>query len=252
MSGPRSRPVTPEERLAREQLAARLRLLRSFTEVPLGLPVAPRATETPVAPRATETPAAPQTPPGETLAEVRGDLGDCRRCPLAGGRSHIVFGVGDANADLMFVGEGPGEEEDRRGEPFVGRAGNLLTRIVEGAFGKTRAEVYIANVVKCRPPNNRDPAPEEIAACLPFLKRQIASVRPRVLVVLGAVAAKTLLPGVRSIGAARGRLHDFDGIPVVATYHPAYLVRASGDPLDKLKRKVWDDCKLALRILNGD
>ena len=242
MTAPPSGPPSPEERNLREQLAARLRLLRSFTEVPLGLPVAP-----PAAPSA-----APAAPPAETLPEVRGDLGDCRRCALAGGRTHIVFGVGDPDADLMFVGEGPGEEEDRRGEPFVGKAGRLLTRIVEGAFGKTRAEVYIANVVKCRPPNNRDPAPEEIAACLPFLKRQIASVRPRVLVVLGAVAAKTLLPGVRSIGAARGRLHDFDGIPVVATYHPAYLIRASGDPLLQLKRKVWDDCKLALRILNPD
>lgn len=243
MTGPRS--GSPEERLLREQLAARLRLLRSFTEVPLGLPVAPVAAPPQRRPPTAETPT-------ETLAEVRGDLGDCQRCPLAGGRRHIVFGVGDEDADLMFVGEGPGEEEDRRGEPFVGKAGQLLTRIVEGAFGKTRAEVYIANVVKCRPPNNRDPAPEEIAACLPFLKRQIASVRPRVLVVLGAVAAKTLLPGVRSIGAARGRLHDFDGIPVVATYHPAYLIRASGDPLLQLKRKVWDDCKLALRILNPD
>ena len=242
MTAPPSGSPSPEERVLREQLAARLRLLRSFTEVPLGLPVAP-----PAAPSA-----AAAAPPAETLAEVRGDLGDCRRCALAGGRTHIVFGVGDPDADLMFVGEGPGEEEDRRGEPFVGKAGQLLTRIVEGAFGKTRTEVYIANVVKCRPPNNRDPAPEEIAACLPFLKRQIASVRPRVLVVLGAVAAKTLLPGVRSIGAARGRLHDFDGIPVVATYHPAYLIRASGDPLLQLKRKVWDDCKLALRILNPD
>lgn len=231
----------------REQLAARLRLLREFTEVPLGLPVAPD----PAPAAGSPIPAAPASPPAETLPEIREDLGDCQRCALAGGRTHLVFGVGDPDAEIMFIGEGPGAEEDRRGEPFVGAAGQLLTRIIEGAFRRQRSEVYIANVVKCRPPNNRNPEPEEIAACLPFLKRQIASVRPRVILVLGAVAAKALLPGVRSIGAARGTVFDYEGLPVVPTYHPAYLVRAQGEALARLKRQVWDDCKRALEVLSG-
>lgn len=232
------------DRGLREQLAARLRLLRSFTEVPLGLPVAPDT-----APPAAVPASPPISPPAETLPEIREDLGDCQRCALAGGRTHLVFGVGNPDAEIMFIGEGPGAEEDRRGEPFVGAAGRLLTRIIEGAFRRERSEVYIANVVKCRPPNNRNPEPDEIASCLPFLKRQIASVRPRVILVLGAVAAKALLPGVRSIGAARGTVFDYEGLPVVPTYHPAYLVRAQGEALARLKRQVWDDCKRALEVL---
>ena len=241
----------------REQLAARLRLLREFTEVPLGLPVAPdsappgAAASPPTSPSVSQTTSQTTSPPAETLPEIREDLGDCQRCPLAGGRTHLVFGVGDPDAEIMFIGEGPGAEEDRRGEPFVGAAGQLLTRIIEGAFRRQRSEVYIANVVKCRPPNNRNPEPEEIASCLPFLKRQIASVRPRVILVLGAVAAKALLPGVRSIGAARGTVFAYEGLPVVPTYHPAYLVRAQGEALARLKRQVWDDCKRALEVLSG-
>lgn len=215
----------------RAQLAARLRLLRSFTDF---LP---------------DLRGSSSAPPPETLRRIRRDLGDCTRCRLSENRRNIVFGVGDPGADLMFIGEGPGADEDRQGEPFVGRAGRLLTEMIEKCFHRRRNEVYIANIVKCRPPGNRDPRSDEVATCLPFLERQIASVRPRVLCLLGSVAVRSLFPEIRGVGAARGRVHEFADIPVVPTFHPAYLLRAEGARLDELKREVLDDARTALAIL---
>lgn len=179
----------------------------------------------------------PAAAPGarETLAVIREDLGDCTRCALSGGRKNIVFGVGNPRARLMFVGEGPGADEDEQGEPFVGKAGQLLDKIIE-AIGLSRSDVYIANVVKCRPPGNRNPEPEEIASCLPFLERQIASIAPAVLVTLGNVPTKTLLGVTTGIVKTRGRWQAYRGIPVMPTFHPAYLLRTPGD-----KRLVWED-----------
>lgn len=163
-------------------------------------------------------------PAGETLEEIRAELTDCRRCGLCPGRRNIVFGTGHPDARLMFVGEGPGVEEDRQGEPFVGAAGKRLNLWIE-RIGLARESVYIANIVKCRPPGNRAPLPEEAAACLPFLRRQIRSVRPEVLCTLGAVALNVLLANDDRITRARGRWRELDGIPVIPTYHPAYILR---------------------------
>ena len=163
-------------------------------------------------------------PAGETLEEIRAELTDCRRCGLCPGRRNIVFGTGHPDARLMFVGEGPGVEEDRQGEPFVGAAGKRLNLWIE-RIGLARESVYIANIVKCRPPGNRAPLPEEAAACLPFLRRQIRSVRPEVLCTLGAVALNVLLTNDDRITRARGRWRELDGIPVIPTYHPAYILR---------------------------
>lgn len=171
----------------------------------------------------------------ETLDDVRADLGDCRRCKLCEGRRHIVFGAGDSRARLVFVGEGPGQDEDRQGEPFVGAAGQLLTRII-AAMGLGRESVYICNVIKCRPPGNRNPEPDEVAACLPFLRRQLLVIRPAAICALGAVAAGTLLGTDAPLGRLRGRFHDWEGTPLMPTYHPAYLLRNPGG-----KRAVWED-----------
>ena len=169
------------------------------------------------------------------LQVVREILGDCRRCKLHTHRTHIVFGTGNPNADLVFVGEGPGEEEDRQGEPFVGKAGQLLNRMIL-AMGLRREEVYIANIVKCRPPNNRNPEPEEIASCEPFLMQQLAVIRPAVICALGNFAAQTLLHTRVKISQLRGKFHDYQGVKVMPTFHPAYLLR---NPQDK--RLAWED-----------
>ncbi|HEX7124870.1 MAG TPA: uracil-DNA glycosylase [Thermodesulfobacteriota bacterium] len=182
--------------------------------------------------------AGPAEPPAASLAEVRERLGDCRRCKLWEGRTNIVFGVGNERARLMFVGEGPGRDEDLQGEPFVGRAGQLLTKIIE-AIGLRREQVYIANVVRCRPPDNRRPEPDEIAACQPFLRQTMAVVRPRVVVALGSVAAQTLLGTTRGITALRGKFHQAGDYRVMPTFHPAYLLRNPA-----AKREVWEDMKL--------
>ena len=175
------------------------------------------------------------------LTAIRADIGECTRCKLHRGRRTIVFGVGSPRAKLMFVGEGPGAEEDARGEPFVGRAGQKLDDMIR-AIGLRREDVYIANTVKCRPPNNRDPEPDEIATCSPFLIAQIEAIRPRVIVTLGLPAARTLL-GIRGgIGAARGIWHEFHGIPVMPTFHPAYLLRAY--TLEN-RAMVWADLQAA-------
>jgi len=179
----------------------------------------------------------------ETLDEIRADLGDCRRCPLCEKRKKIVFGVGNPNARIVFVGEGPGREEDEKGEPFVGEAGRLLDRILF-AMGLERKDVYICNVVKCRPPGNRDPLPEEIAACEPFLKRQLAAIRPRIIVALGRFAAQTLLRDETPISRLRGKWKEYEGIPLMPTFHPAYLLRNPAE-----KREVWEDVKEVMRHL---
>ena len=181
------------------------------------------------------------------LAQLREDIGDCTRCVLHTlGRRQVVFGVGNPSADLMFVGEAPGADEDLQGEPFVGRAGQLLTKIIE-AIGLSRSDVYIANVLKCRPPGNRNPEPQEVATCQPFLFRQIDIIRPRVVVALGTFAAHTLLATDAPISRLRGRVHEFrGGSKLIPTFHPAFLLRSP----DR-KRDVWEDMK-KVRALLGD
>jgi DNA polymerase len=180
----------------------------------------------------------------EALAGIRQEIGDCTRCKLHTlGRTQIVFGVGNPEADLMFVGEAPGADEDIQGVPFVGRAGQLLTRMIE-AMGFARDEVYIANVLKCRPPGNRNPEPDEIATCEPFLFQQLASVEPKVVIALGAFAARTLLKTDAPISRLRGRVFDYRGAKLIPTFHPSFLLRSPAN-----KREAWDDLKLALSIL---
>lgn len=181
----------------------------------------------------------------DTLAALQAHIGDCQRCKLSGqGRTTVVFGVGDPHAALMFVGEGPGADEDRQGEPFVGRAGQLLTEIITKGMKLRRQDVYIANVIKCRPPGNRNPEADEIATCMPFLVRQIDLVQPKVIVALGTFAAQTLLGVKTPITRMRGVWHDYRGVRVMPTFHPAYLLRNPGD-----KRLVWEDIKLVMGAL---
>jgi uracil-DNA glycosylase len=189
-----------------------------------------------------QAPAPPGTAPD--LEQVREELGDCRRCKLSSGRKKIVFGQGNPHAELMFVGEAPGSEEDEQGLAFVGRAGQLLTDIIEKGMKMKRSEVFIANVLKCRPPQNRNPEPDEILSCQPFLEAQIRAIRPRVLVGLGKFGAQWLLRTAEPISRIRGRLGDRDGIPVMPTYHPAYLLRNPAG-----KKDVWEDMKVVLRLL---
>ena len=179
----------------------------------------------------------------EPLLAIRRELGDCTRCKLSGGRTHLVFGVGNPAAELMFVGEGPGADEDQQGEPFVGKAGQLLTKMIE-AMGFRRDEVYIANVVKCRPPENRNPEPDEIEACEPFLRAQIGAIRPRIIVALGKFAAQTLLRDPTAISRLRGSWREYEGVRLMPTFHPAYLLRSPGE-----KAKAWEDLKLVVREL---
>ena len=181
---------------------------------------------------------------GETLQAIREDIGDCTRCKLHGlGRKQIVYGVGNAAADLMFVGEAPGADEDVQGIPFVGRAGQLLTKIIE-AIGLTRDDVYIANVIKCRPPGNRNPDPDEVDSCEGFLFRQIDSIKPKVIVALGTFAAKALLKTQDPISRLRGRVYEYRGAKLIPTFHPAFLLRSP----DR-KRDVWEDMKKVRSIL---
>lgn len=190
-----------------------------------------------------DRPISPPEPEAEGLDQIRMDLGDCRRCGLSAKRSHIVYGEGDPNARLVFVGEGPGFEEDRSGRPFVGPAGQLLTKIIE-AIKLSRDQVYICNVIKCRPPGNRNPAPEEIAACRPFLERQIAAISPEAICTLGTFAAQTLLNTQMPISKLRGSFHTYNGIRLMPTYHPAYLLRNPDQ-----KRAVWEDMKKIASLL---
>ncbi len=183
-----------------------------------------------------------------TLEEVRAVLGDCSRCRLAEGRRTLVFGEGNAEAELLFVGEGPGEQEDRTGRPFVGRAGELLTRMIEAGLGLARGEVYICNIVKCRPPGNRTPLADEVATCRRFLDGQIDAVRPRVIVSLGKPATSLLLGRDVSITRVRGTWHEYRGIPVMPSYHPAFVLRQY---TPQNRRLVWDDLKAALQRARG-
>jgi uracil-DNA glycosylase len=180
----------------------------------------------------------------DALAAVRADIGDCTRCKLHTlGRRQIVFGVGNPNADLMFVGEAPGRDEDVQGIPFVGRAGQLLTKIIE-AIDLKRDDVYIANVIKCRPPENRNPEPDEVDTCEPFLFQQIDIIKPKVIVALGTFAARALLRTLDPISRLRGRVYDYRGAKLIPTFHPAYLLRNPSS-----KREVWEDMKLVKRLL---
>lgn len=179
-----------------------------------------------------------------SLASIREEIGECKRCKLHIKRKNIVFGTGSASAGLVFVGEGPGEDEDREGIPFVGKAGQLLTRIID-AMGMKRDDAYIANIVKCRPPNNRNPEPDEIECCAPFLKKQLEVISPRLIVALGTFAAQTLLANKERISQMRGRFYTYNGIKVMPTFHPSYLLRNPDD-----KRLVWEDMKKVMEELN--
>jgi DNA polymerase len=238
------------------ELARHLAWLRDagVSELPTPTAVILRPPPRPLAastPRDTPTPASVRSAAADSgkgcgspeLAIIRSDLGDCRRCKLASGRTTLVFGVGDPGAELMFVGEGPGADEDLQGEPFVGKAGQLLTRMIE-AMGWRREQVYIANVVKCRPPDNRNPEPDEIEACEPFLKRQIEAVGPKVIVALGKFAAHTLLRSAIPISKLRGQWSEYAGVRLMPTFHPAYLLRS---PQEKVK--AWEDLKAVMAVL---
>jgi uracil-DNA glycosylase family 4 len=178
-----------------------------------------------------------------TLELIREDIGDCTRCRLHKGRTNLVFGVGNFDADIMFIGEGPGADEDAQGEPFVGRAGQLLNNMI-AAMGLNREDVYIANVVKCRPPGNRTPERDECDTCGPFLMRQVETIKPKMIVALGATAAKFLIGINDSMNNLRGRIYDFKGSQLVVTYHPAYLLR---DP--RQKAEAWKDLQLVMKHL---
>ena len=177
--------------------------------------------------------------------ELRAAVSECTRCPLHSSRTQAVFGVGNETADWLIIGEAPGAEEDRRGEPFVGRAGQLLDEMLRAA-GQQRAQVFIANILKCRPPNNRDPEAEEAAACRAYLQRQIELIQPRIILAVGRIAAQQLLETDTPVGRLRGQLHRFGETPLVVTYHPAYLLRSPTQ-----KRKAWQDLCLAMDVVAG-
>jgi DNA polymerase len=217
-------------------LRERARYYSTLTD--LGLP--PRA----AAPVPDETVPAVRSDSGAALKAVREDVGDCQRCKLAGGRRNIVFGQGNPDARLMFVGEAPGADEDAQGLAFVGRAGQLLTDIIEKGLKMPRKDVFIANVLMCRPPDNRNPEPDEIIACQPFLEQKIDLIRPKVLVGLGKFGAQWLLKTAEPISRLRGRVGDYKGIKVVPTYHPAFLLRTPS-----AKKEVWEDMKVVLSLL---
>jgi uracil-DNA glycosylase family 4 len=216
--------------------------VRETEAAPAPAPAAPAAESLLV-----ERPAAPV----ETLEAIRADLGDCRRCKLHEQRTQIVFGVGNPQAKLVFVGEGPGADEDAQGIPFVGRAGQLLTQMIEGTAKRegiplTRADVYICNVVKCRPPGNRTPEPDEMEICGPFLFRQLEAIRPKAICVLGATAIRALLKTREGVTRLRGNWMKWRDVPVMVTYHPSYLLRAYNQ---EAKRQAWEDLKKALHYV---
>jgi DNA polymerase len=233
------------------------RALRSYVEHQreLGVlgfpPAAPAASVAPPAPapvRVAQPMADLFTEPAlgttRTLEQLRAHIGDCQRCKLAPHRTHLVFGVGDPRARLVFAGEAPGRDEDLQGEPFVGRAGQLLTEIITKGMRLKREDVYIANVIKCRPPENRNPEPDEVAACEPFLRRQLELIKPEVIVALGKFAVQCLLRTKTPITQLRGRWHDYHGIKLMPTFHPAYLLRNPAD-----KRLVWEDIQKVMQVL---
>jgi uracil-DNA glycosylase family 4 len=202
----------------------------------VGLEGWPRASS-PAGAKPLSGPTMGRSPSPYSLEAVRSELGDCRRCKLHPYRTQIVFGTGSSQAKLVFVGEAPGRDEDLQGEPFVGQAGQLLNKIIQ-AIQLRREEVYIANIIKCRPPQNRNPEPDEIAACEPFLIKQLQVIRPRIICALGSFAAQTLLKTEEKISSLRGNFHEYQGILLMPTYHPAFLLRNPGR-----KREVWEDMK---------
>ena len=210
---------------------------RYFIVPPASLALAPVDSDTPAA--------VVEADDGGSLESFQQQICDCLRCPLGQTRKNFVFGSGNPGADIMFVGEAPGEHEDRQGLPFVGPAGELLTKII-GAMKLSREEVYICNVLKCRPPNNRDPQPDEVASCEPYLQRQIELVRPRIICCLGRHAAHALLKTDSSLGRLRGRLHQYQGTPLVVTYHPAALLHNRS-----YKRDTWEDMKWLRKLHDG-
>jgi DNA polymerase len=226
-------------------LLAHGRFLSTLDSV--GVPRLPPAAE-PGRPAAAGAPSVGETArpadPSAALAAIREEMGDCQRCRLASGRRTIVFGQGNPRAELMFVGEAPGAEEDQQGLAFVGRAGQLLTDIIEKGLKMRRADVWIGNIIKCRPPQNRNPEPDEVLACQPFLEAQIRAIRPRVLVGLGKFGAQWLLKTAEPISRIRGHFGEYEGIPVMPTYHPAFLLRNPAG-----KKDVWADMKAVLRLL---
>jgi DNA polymerase len=197
-------------------------------------------------PVVTVEPTTVATAKAETLEDITTDLGDCHRCPLGRHRTNLVFGEGPPNAKLMFVGEGPGRDEDLQGRPFVGPSGQLLTDIIVKGMQMRREDCYIANIVKCRPPDNRNPEPEEARTCLPFLKRQITVIKPRAIVALGLIASQYLLDTDLTLGRLRNRFHDLSGTPVMPTYHPSALLRNPG-----WKRDTWEDIKLVMALMKN-
>ncbi len=182
------------------------------------------------------------------LEAIRREMGDCRRCRLCEARTNIVFGEGDPDARLMFIGEGPGRDEDAAGRPFVGRAGQLLTKMI-AAMGLDRSNVYIANIVKCRPPKNRDPEEDEVQECIGFLHAQIEAIQPEAIITLGKVALKALFGLKGPMGSFRGKFHELNGIPVMPTFHPSFLLRQGPDDR-KYKGLAWDDLKQVMSLLN--
>ncbi|HEY1372256.1 MAG TPA: uracil-DNA glycosylase [Candidatus Binatia bacterium] len=243
-------PSSEREELREIAVALRRHLK---TRAGAGIVAIPRAaapkTTSPSSPPAenlSDAPTGSSVGESQSLEELRAAIGDCRRCKLWSGRTHLVFGVGNPRAKVMFVGEGPGRDEDLKGEPFVGRAGQLLTDIITKGMKLRREDVYIANVVKCRPPNNRDPEPDEVEACEPFLKKQVDLVRPKIIVALGRFAVQCLLRSKQPITRLRGQWHEYEGIRLMPTFHPAYLLRNPGD-----KKLVWEDIQKVIEALKS-
>ncbi|MBX7183840.1 MAG: uracil-DNA glycosylase [Vicinamibacteria bacterium] len=237
VSASRPAPSTPSARLVVSENQSALEVrpappVRTVSTISVDLPSAPARVARDLA--ATE----------QALAAIREDIGDCKRCRLCEGRTKIVFGQGSPGAELMFVGEAPGADEDASGLAFVGRAGQLLTDMIEKGMKMKRADVYIANVIKCRPPGNRPPETDEVLNCQPFLEAQIRTIRPRAIVALGATAAKFMTRTADPISRLRSRFASWDGIPVMPTYHPAYLLRNPA-----AKKDVWADLKLVMDVL---
>ena len=222
-----------------------LSVLKSWARSTSAEPVPPESAAVIVHPPLQPSPCRGDVPRiTDSLESIITDMEDCRRCKLSTTRTSIVFGAGSPTASLMFVGEAPGFDEDQQGVPFVGKAGQLLTKIIQ-AINLTRDQVYICNVIKCRPPGNRDPEADEILACVPFLNRQIASIQPEFICALGTFAAQTLLKTTLPISKLRGRFHDYNGIRLLPTFHPSYLLRSP----DK-KREVWEDMKLLMNEMS--
>jgi uracil-DNA glycosylase len=233
--------------MTREQIRSYLELYRD-----LGIDfIYKRAAASTIQPATPEIVLPGLAPEGETLEQIKSDLGDCKRCRLCEGRKTIVFGIGNERSSLVFVGEGPGADEDEQGVPFVGRAGQLLTQMIENTAAKEgipiqRSDVYICNVVKCRPPENRTPLPDEMEICGQFLARQLMAIRPKAICALGSTAMKALLNTTEGITRLRGKWHKWRGIPVMITYHPSYLLRQYNQ---QAKREAWEDLKTLLHYV---